>query len=274
MPSQAGFYILMTAVIAWIGATISTLEWIAARRELEADGLFSWLVIRTRNFAVGSGPLAKGLDWILSSPGFLILLGVRLTAIALLPVAFFSGRGSFTVLSVVFLSTLLVNVRLPWGMDASDQMLTQVFGSLLLAAFAGTPLAYKATLWFIAGQSCLSYLASGVAKATSPYWQKGYALLDIGNTKTYGFEPLASFLLSWPTITRLLSWSVILLECAFPLVLLVGYPACFVFICWGIVFHLMIAFVMGLNSFLWAFGSTYPAIVFCSIEAHRFIGLR
>lgn len=34
------------------------------------------------------------------------------------------------------------------------------------------------------------------------------------------------------------------------------------FFAWGLLFHLANALVMGLNSFIWAFVATYPAILF------------
>ena len=39
----------------------------------------------------------------------------------------------------------------------------------------------------------------------------------------------------------------------------------FVFLAGGLLFHVASAVLMGLNTFLWAFGATYPAVFYCSV---------
>jgi hypothetical protein len=265
MPTNPGSYIFWIALIACTGAAISTLEWIAGRRQLKDDGLFSWQVIGTRNIAVGTGAFTVCLNWLLSFRPFLAVLVLRFSALLLLPAALWFHRGPVVVLSIIMFSSLLMHLRSPWGMDGSDQMLTQVFGALFLSGMAGSLLAAKAALWFIAGQACLSYATAGVAKAVSTYWHDGKAVFAIFNTRTYGYEPIARFLLRRPRITKALTWGAVIMECAFTLALIAGFPGCLIFIAWGVVFHLMNATVMGLNSFFWSFVSTYPAVIYCSI---------
>lgn len=265
MPIEPSPYIFWIAFIACTGAAISTLEWISGRRQLKDDGLFSWQVIGTRNIAVGTGAFTASLNWLLSFRPFLSVLALRFVALILLPPALWFHRGPVVVLFVIIFSSLLMHLRSPWGMDGSDQMLTQVFGALFLSAIAGSVLAAKAALWFIAGQACLSYATAGVAKARSVYWHDGKAVFAIFNTRTYGYEPIARFLLRRPRITKALTWGAVIMECAFTLALIAGYPGCLIFIAWGVAFHLMNATVMGLNSFFWSFVSTYPAVIYCSI---------
>lgn len=265
MPTNPGPYIFWIAFIACIGAAISTLEWIAGRRELKDDGLFSWRVIGTRDIAVGTGTFTASLNWLLSFRPFLSVLALRFVALILLPPALWFHRGPIVVLFVVMFSSLLMHLRSPWGMDGSDQMLTQVFGALFLSTIAGSLLAAQAALWFIAGQACLSYATAGVAKALSTYWHDGKAVFAIFNTRTYGYEPIARFLLRRPRITKALTWGAVIMESAFTFALIAGYPGCLIFIAWGLAFHLMNATVMGLNSFLWSFVATYPAVIYCSM---------
>jgi hypothetical protein len=258
-------FIFWIALIACIGAAISTLEWIAGRDQLKDDGLFSWRVIGTRDIAIGTGRFTRVLNWILSYTPFLGILVLRFIALILLPLAIWFHCGILSLLFVIMFSSLLMHLRSPWGMDGSDQMLTQVFGALFLSAMAGSLLTTQAALWFIAGQACLSYATAGVAKAVSPYWHEGNAVFAIFNTRTYGYEPIARFLLHRPRITKALTWGAVIMECAFTIALIVGYPGCLLFIAWGLTFHLMNATVMGLNSFFWSFISTYPAVIYCSI---------
>jgi hypothetical protein len=271
MPSDPKIYIVAIGLIASVGAAISTMEWIWGWRQLKDDGLFSWRVIGARDLTVGPGVLATCLNQLLSFRPFLGILAFRVVLLLLLPYALWSHRGPILILTGIVISSLLLHLRSPWGMDGSDQMLTQVFGALFLGYLAGSPLAYRAVLWFIAGQSCLSYLTAGVAKAISKDWQRGEVVFGIFNTRTYGYEPIARILLDQQLLTHALTWGAVVMECSFPLVLFAGFPGCLVFIAWGLSFHLMNAIVMGLNSFFWAFVSTYPALIYCSIVISRYL---
>jgi hypothetical protein len=271
MPLNPATYIFAIALIACTGAAVATLEWIACRPQLKDDGLFSWKVIGTRDSAVGEGFWCRLLNWLLSFRPFVGLLAVRLAALIALPVALRLGRGVLPALSVIILTSLLMHFRSPWGMDGSDQMLTQIFGALFLSAAAGTELATEAALWFIALQACLSYATAGIAKAVSPYWHGGNAVFAIFNTRTYGYEPIARFLISQPELTKAMTWGAVCMESAFPLALVAGYPGCLLFIGWGFTFHLMNAGVMGLNSFLWAFTATYPAVIYAAVEIQHLL---
>jgi hypothetical protein len=272
MPTDPESYLFVIALIASTGAAIATLEWIACRPQLRDDGLFSWRVISTRDFAVGTDPFHRILNWTLSYGPFLGLLVIRFIALVALPATFWLGRGQLPTLAVIIATSLLMHFRSPWGMDGSDQMVTQVFGALFLSYLAGTRLAYQSALWFIALQACLSYGTAGVAKALSKYWHEGKAVFAIFNTRTYGYEPIARFLIHREAMTKALTWTAVLMEAAFPLALLAGYPGCLLFIGWGVAFHLMNAGVMGLNSFLWAFVATYPAVIYCAVVTQHFLG--
>jgi hypothetical protein len=265
MSTDPKLYLFAAALIASMGATISTLEWICSWRQLKDDGLFSWRVIGARKLTVGPGLLAALLDRLLSFRPFVCILALRALFLLYLPYALWFERAPTLVLLGIVISSLLLHLRSPWGMDGSDQMLTQVFGALFLSYLAGSPLAYKAGLFFIAGQSCLSYLTAGVAKAVSKDWQGGKVVFGIFNTRTYGYEPMARILLNQEALNKALTWGAFTMECSFPLVLFAGFPGCLVFVAWGVSFHLMNAVVMGLNSFFWAFMATYPAVIYCSI---------
>jgi hypothetical protein len=246
-----------------VGATISTLEWLTNWRQFRDGGLFSWQVVETRPALAGT-LLGKLTGMFLAYPNVLGLLALRLIAlIALLP-AMASGRFVAWVLGVVVATTVLLNVRSPYGMDGSDQMATQVFGALFLGFLPGTPLALDAALWYIALQSCLTYETAGLVKVVSPYWHRGEALFGIFNTRTYGHPAAARFLQGRPVLSRVLGWGVVAAEIAFPLALVLGYPYGLVFLGWGVAFHAANALVMGINSFFWSFVAPYPAILYCA----------
>lgn len=245
------------------GATISTLEWLANWRQLRDTGLFSWQVIESRPALAGR--LLGGLGGVfLAYPNVLGLLAVRLVALLALLPSIAWGRCEALVLGVVLATTLLLNLRSPYGMDGSDQMATHVFGALFLGLLPGTAIALDAALWYIALQACLSYATAGLAKAFSSHWHRGDTVFAIFNTRTYGHAAVARFLHGRTRLTKALSWGAVAAEVAFPLALLLGYPYGLVVLAWGVMFHAANALVMGLNSFFWSFVATYPAVLYCA----------
>jgi hypothetical protein len=265
MPSDPHPYICAITLLVSFGAAISTAEWIYSRHDLRNDGIFSWQVIGARPLTVGPGIVVVWLNWLLAFRPFVGVLILRVVVLFCLPFAVWLGHGAIIALSIVLMSSFLLHLRSPFGMDGSDQMNMQIFGALFLGHVGGSVLAYKASIAFVAAQACLSYATAGIAKALSPYWQSENVLFGIFNTRTYGYEPVARFLLDRPTLAKVFSWGAVAMECSFALSLLAGFPGCLVFLAWGLGFHVMNAVIMGLNSFLWSFVATYPAVVYCAI---------
>ena len=92
------------------------------------------------------------------------------------------------------------------------------------------------------------------------------AVFEIFNSKTYGLERVAAFLHKHVAIGKLLSWSVIFVECSFHIALVVGHNLLWLYIAWGLTFHLLNAGIMGLNTFFWAFVATHPAVIYSSLR--------
>jgi hypothetical protein len=265
MPADPHPYVVVTAVIASLGALISTAEWLHGRQQLADRGLFSWQVVGARPLTLGPNFTALALNRLLAFRPFVAILVLRLLVLAVLPVAVWTGTGMVAALAIILATSFLMHLRSPFGMDGSDQMNLQIFGALFLGYLGGSLLALQAALWFIGAQSCLSYLTSGVAKALSPHWRAGHVVFGIFNTRTYGYEPVARFLLHRPALERTLCWGAVVMECSFVLAVVAGFPGCLIFLAWGFAFHAMNALVMGLNSFLWSFVATYPAVIYCSL---------
>jgi hypothetical protein len=62
-------------------------------------------------------------------------------------------------------------------------------------------------------------------------------------------------------VGRLLSLGVIALELAVPLSLVLPAPFAEILLAGVLAFHLLAAVTMGLNTFVWAYVATYPAIL-------------
>ncbi|MGW3010410.1 hypothetical protein ACWC9R_16500 [Streptomyces sp. NPDC001219] len=160
------------------------------------------------------------------------------------------------------------------GMDGSDQLALINFIVAGLEKLSGSDSkARQACLYFLAGQSALSYLTSGLVKLTSPTWRSGEAITGVLRTRTYGDPKLFAYLKDKPELSRLLAWAVILGETLYPAMLLVpdrmsraGHAA-------GVAFHLANGRFMGLNRFLWAFTGTYPAVDYARKQLRGTLGL-
>ena len=262
MDSRAA--LLLTAILLGIGASVSTLEWLAIRPQLAAGGLLSFDVLGSRRPLAGPGLRAALFRRALGYRTFCLILVARLIAlVALPPVIAVDARAPVVgLLAVVLISGFLLHARSPYGLDGSDQMTTQIYAAVFLALLVGGWGALGVALWYVAAQSALSYFTSGTAKLISPMWRRGEVSYRVFNTRSYGYEPVARFLRERPGMSRALDRTVIAAEMSFPLCLLVGYPVVLAFLTWGILFHLVNAAVMGLNSFFWAFIATYPAVLY------------
>jgi hypothetical protein len=135
--------------------------------------------------------------------------------------------------------------------------------------FPGDVHVAHSSLWFIAIQGCLSYSVAGIAKAVSPVWRSGEAVRRILSTRTYGSSSSAALVRGRDGACMVLSWLLMLFECTFPLALAFGQTGFAVFAVLGICFHIANAVIMGLNTFVWAFVATYPAILFCAVRLRQ-----
>lgn len=252
--------------IAAAGAVLSSLEWLAQPAKVGDRGLFSWEVFKLRQRWMIAGPAAHLFQGFFASPGILLLLALRLALAVLLlvlPAAAAAERTFAVVLLAAF--ALLLRFRSPVGLDGSDQMSTLLFTVLALST-AGGRLAQTACLWFVAGQACLAYATSGWLKVREKGWRDGTYLARVLSSTTYGHGALGPYLKEHLALSRGLSLAFIGFECAFPLVLFLPLPLVWAFLAGALLFHLGTAAIMGLNTFVWSFAATFPALVFCRAQ--------
>jgi len=140
-----------------------------------------------------------------------------------------------------------------------DRMSLLVLSCLCVTKIAPTPLLQEASFGYLAAQLVLSYFMSGWVKVVNPAWRNGDALADVF---AYSAYPVADSLRGWAQSPRLLcamGWAVMGFELAFPLALLQpGLLA--VALAIAASFHAANACLFGLNRFLWAWLSAYPAL--------------
>jgi hypothetical protein len=153
-----------------------------------------------------------------------------------------------------------------YGLDGSDQVLVLVL-AVVTVGLLFWPLERRVasvSIYFLAGQSVLSYLVAGVAKIPGPLWKEGLAVQLILSTRTYGTPWFGRLLWDHPYLGRAVTWGVVVWEVLFPAAML--HPGTAVAaLALGVGFHLATAFTMGLNTFVWAFLATYPAILYVAV---------
>jgi hypothetical protein len=77
---------------------------------------------------------------------------------------------------------------------------------------------------------------------------------------------------TWSLLLRVMSAAVIGWELAAIAVPFLPVTGVCIFLSIGVLFHMGIAVIMGLNDFLWPFLSTYPAILLLNFELSRLAG--
>lgn len=124
---------------------------------------------------------------------------------------------------------------------------------VLLAWTVGlaSPSLLPLALTYVAVQLVLSYFVAGVVKIRNPEWRSGRALGHV--LEQYGW--------ALPTkIWRPLAFVILAFELGFPLAFFFPWPFAVV----GLAFHLVNAYVLGLNRFFWAWLAAYPALFVAS----------
>lgn len=157
----------------------------------------------------------------------------------------------------------LTKLRRVTASDGAEQMAVLTLFAACVTLVPG-PNAVTATLavWFIAAQAVLSYATAGIAKALSETWRAGEAVLLVMGSESHGHPGLARVLAANPGLGRALTRSVVLFECAFPLILIAPPQLALLLLLAGVTFHVGCAITMGLNAFLFAFPGTYLCVAY------------
>lgn len=170
---------------------------------------------------------------------------------------------------LLFASTLVLLIRWRGAFNGgSDFMTVVVLSGILIAQVAaflvGPVLAWKAGLWYITIHTMSSYFLSGSVKLLSSDWRNGRALPYFLDGAVYG--PLhANSIFRKKPVAILCSWTFILWECSFPLVL-AGPAWAFAWCGGAVLFHFLVFWHFGLNRFFWAWLASFPAIIYCSAQ--------
>lgn len=250
--------------IAVMTSAIAALEMLVARSHLDDTGPYSSRIREVSHFRNRSRRLLAPM---LSYPRVLVFPAARLLAATRLLIGKPGPTERAALVATVLGTSAAMNVHHHYGTDGADQVSFMTLLTTLLAqAFPNDERAKRACLRMIAFQSCLSYSASGAVKLASRTWRNGQAISGVFRTATFGDEQFYRLTKLHPAIPKMMAWTVILAETFFPLVLVTPKP-----VSRGILslmggFHLANARFMGLNRFVFAFASTYPALAYVQQE--------
>jgi hypothetical protein len=257
----------LCARLAAVSVLVSSLELLVNRKVLRDDGLMSWSIGRLRVPAFSLGRPARFWNAVSAYPSFVVLQVVAAVVAASMAVG--PRAWSLSPLPALMLYAVLFigNVRTTYGHDGADQLASMILLSLGVSGLVPTELSRVACLCFFAFQACLAYGTAGWAKAPMPGWRDGSYLTAILSTRIYGTPAVGQLLASHARLARAATLGVLAWECTFPLVLFMPAPAAYGMLALRLLFHGANAFVMRLNTFVWSFLATYPAVIW--IVQHR-----
>lgn len=264
-------YLTSAEVLQWTGrllavyVVIDSSEKLYLTKEYTGNGLFSWALLKKNSFFTRRPAFVQGLlDIIFEMPVWVGLMILRLLCGAF--ILFFPFKEVTTVycFSALFFVGSLINFRnIAYGAETENRFSLMIILALLLQKIAPTHLVTMAVFWFIALQACLSYLTAGIAKLFNTNWRHGEGFIHI--VGSYNLVPLKGvglFFSRHYQASKFINWWVIIFECFFPLVMVIGRPYCWIFLALGIIFHASIAICLRLGKFFWVWIATYPVLIF------------
>jgi hypothetical protein len=261
--SSTEIVLQLTVVFLTVGLLVSNVEYLFNYSLFTENGILGWNIIETH---WKDGYLKKMIAFLFKQKIINILFATRV--LLLLSLFFIPQMSvmSWSIVLVITLSYVITNLFTFYGSDGSDQMSNLI---LITICLCSVPFTSKDMLTvgfvFIAAQSCLSYFVAGVSKMFSEAWRNGSAVKEIFRTRTYGSKEVYFYIKDKKWLNIFLCWSVFVIEMLFPLVLFLPLEYGIFFLIWGLTFHLLNSFIMGLNTFFWAFLASYPSIIFVNL---------
>ena len=250
-----------------LGQFIVGSQTLANRRLFERGGILDWQIIR--RFYGTSRIASKITSAVPFDAAVVVGLAVLKCASAVGAVIMVLGGASPMVpLTGLVVSNAGLAIRAPIGGTGSVDMGNVVCLAALFAALVRSPGATTACLVFIALQASLAYAAAGLGKIPHLSWRDGSALRDLSATDCWGHARAAAWMRRAEWFPKATGRLIMTLEVCFPLLLLVPSELAAIGLLSGVVFHVLIATLMGLNTFAWMFPATYPAIMFTNILIH------
>lgn len=270
---------MWSATLIGVYGLLSSFEDLTNCEDTFSDAsLLNWNIAQLNSKWLYKGASGRLICAVLAYPNIRILFYVRLVGSASLALAVLSGT-----LSPVWVWTLLVIevalfVRHRVGQDGSRHMAVIVLLYLVVVTnIPSTRLLEIVAPGYVAAQLVVAYFFSGFGKLVSPMWRRGDAFRRIISTKDYGNSAVYEILARHPAASYIVGWVVILCELMFVGLIFVGVtlvPADYAYhiVAFGVIFHGVIAVVMGLNLFFFSFLAAYPPLVLTVQHVQALLG--
>jgi hypothetical protein len=257
------------ASLSSVSLLISSLQSLFLFRHYADSGLFSWRVQRTRHPGLLRSPFLRVYDRLFSYPAILWLFTLRVILCAAVFFLLQHRNALQGICTLIAFVSIVLSIRGPDGENGADEMTLIMFVSLSIVLASPDEWVWKCGLFFVAGQLLLAYCTSGYIRIRESTWRDGSALLVVLRQHTYGNRWFWLRARRHPGWNRWMSRTVLLYECAIPIVFFIPMKFVYFFLAFGVIFHVLNAVVMGLNTFLWAFVAAYPALLWSSAYVHE-----
>ena len=263
--NRADVVLRMVASLAAIGQLITGAQLIASRRIFDPGGLLAWPAVRRRD---ESSRLAALATLPFDAPAVSAVALLKCSGAAALVACAVWRQPLLYALVVLVAANVALAIRIPYGRPGADDIGNLILAALLLAAIVDTPLTRTACVTFIAIVSAAAYATAGITKLLNASWRDGSVLRTVMSTAQFGNARAARYLTRSGLLSKSLSAAAMTYECSFPLMLGVPHEWAVVGLAVGVLFHLSVAWLMGLNTFVWTFTATYPAVLFVNSYVH------
>jgi len=249
---------------------ISSAESFAGVKIYKTSGWLSWHRLKYDRPVFRHPLVAPFLNWLFPHPKVLILITSRLICSVWLLVAVVANWNYAGLIISLTLINILFSLRNAFSNNGADQLTNVILIAAVVASIgAANETIVVYSLFFIALQTSIAYFTSGINKVNRN-WLNGVYLKDVLSTAMFGnpmvlrkFRKMKHAF--WSCSLLMIFGELLLAFCMF-------FPstACVYILAGGFVFHLTVAYIMGFNTFLFTFLSTYPAIYFVSAHGIRF----
>jgi hypothetical protein len=252
-----------TETIACIGLCIECVQTLLNPSVIGDEGILGWEV-RYAKIMWRSSPIMRYfIRPVLKFPQVLALYVLALAFSLCLILGQPRPVLHCSILAAIALILTLLWLRHRLAEDGGDRLLRLTFVALAIASTTTAPTAREIVLFFLGMQLALAYVTAGISKLISRDWRSGAALARIIAAKEWGKNPALGLRLHrhrWLAV--FFTYALIAGECVLPLMMMLPWPICLAGIALGVLFHTWCAGLLGLNNFVWAFLSWYPAILF------------
>lgn len=263
MNYSASYLTYAVEITLAIQVMIATVELLKLHRDYSDTGLLAWQIQRTGpQLSVYAKKLK--LDLVCRYPNVVVVLVLRLLSALAIPILILLHYSTLIPLLVCAAINMIMQVRNSQSNDGSDQMSAICFIALALAAVINTEVSRSLALFFIAAQASLAYGTSGFLKMLKKGWYTGEYPIEVLKTASYGDRHVLAITLKRRVLAKAFGMMVVFGDCLLSLAFAFPPGICIYILVFGVFLHIGIGRIMGLNTFMWSYIATYPAILFTS----------